>query len=146
VSSTDVDGDGLPEIMGTDMGELICFDGDGQRLWERSVGDKVTRIVPVDLPGNRTSEIVVGESPHLFGSRPTARRCGAMALADGVGDVCSPTEGGVAGCGSRSARAIIDGQASWSVGPRPMDGRSGSRSERPLATTSRGAVEAVRLP
>jgi outer membrane protein assembly factor BamB len=55
VATADLDGDGRQEvILGTDGGDLIVFDLQGNQLWERNVGDRVTSIIPLRLAGEQT--------------------------------------------------------------------------------------------
>ncbi len=89
VGSADVDGDGLPEIlMGTDLGELICYDGDGSELWQANVGDRTTRILSVDLDGDGVEELVcAAESANVYAFTASGALIWRTTLRDGVTDL-----------------------------------------------------------
>lgn len=66
VTSADLDGDGRREVViGTDGGDVLAFGLEGNKLWERNVGDRVTSLAPVTLDG-KTAVIAASESSYLW--------------------------------------------------------------------------------
>jgi hypothetical protein len=52
VTSADLTGNGKREVvLGTDGGDVLVFDLEGNQLWERNVGDRVTSLCPVSVGG-----------------------------------------------------------------------------------------------
>ena len=147
VSSADVDGDGLPEVLiGTDGGELLCFKADGTKLWEVSLGDKVTRIMPVDLTGNGAAEIVCSaESANVFALALDGSVLWRRALPDGVGDMLvAPGDDGpllVAAAGEAGVM-VLDAKGEL-VSQGLVEGRAASLAlsgRRIVTATSQGTL------
>jgi outer membrane protein assembly factor BamB len=138
--------------VGTDGGDLLCFDADGTRLWTVNLGDKVTRIVPVELTGDGVPEIAcAAESANVFAVRANGSMIWRTALPDGVGDLALlPRDAGpllVATAGTAGI-VILDAQGrTVAAGDAPGRAQAVVTCEgRAVVTSDIGAVHAFDLP
>jgi len=146
--AVDADGDGLPEmLLGTDLGELVCFDLDRSLLWRANLGDRVTRIVTVDLDGDGADEIVCSaESANVYAFDASGAPIWRTPLPDGVTDlVLLPgAEPRFAAAAGATGVVLLDARGQIS-GAGPVEGRVGVLAVLDglvAATSDRGMVAA----
>jgi len=121
------------------------------QLWSVNLGDKVTRILPVDLTGDGAPEIVcAAESANVFALDREGNTLWRAPLPDGVGDlVVLEAEGApmlVAAAGS--AGVIVINAEGKVAGAGATEGRAQALAlaeSRAVTATSQGAVNAFDL-
>ena len=65
VFASDLDSDGVPELLGASRFNLIALNTAGQLLWKRKIDDLTSNFIVEDLEGDGTPEIIVGSGGVL---------------------------------------------------------------------------------
>ncbi len=146
--AVDADADGLPEmLLGTDLGELVCYDLDARVLWRANLGDKVTRILTVDLDGDGADEVVCSaESANVYALDASGRLIWRAPLPDGVTDLALlPGERPRFAAAAGATGVVLLDARGQVLGVGAIEGRAGLLAvlgDRVAATTDQGLVAA----
>ncbi|MBM3475850.1 MAG: hypothetical protein FJX75_21490, partial [Armatimonadetes bacterium] len=131
---------------GVDDGTLYAFDAGGKRLWQVNLGDKVTRLLPVDVNADGVPELVcAAESAHVFAIGGDGKILWRAGLPDGCTDMALG-ESIVACCGGAGLAIIARNgtvRAMQALPARP--GQLLLVADQAVVSQDDGRVFAVRL-